>query len=160
MLLSSTSLQFKTSGEKYKVDAEIRVTMDTIAKEISDSNQAYVATNDLRYVTFVSGTRQVRSLYFDAAEKTLKMYSFNSTTIQDNVILTTPGIYTFPRVLSSHVTGVQFLQTSSNVPLSGDLSGGTAFRMVVTFTFYRSKLFGGQENYTVQRETGFKLLQY
>lgn len=160
MLLSSTSLQSKSSGEKYNVDAEIRKTMDTIAKEISDSNHAYAATNDFRYVTYVSGTRQVKSLYYDAAAKTLSMYDFNSSTIQDSVTLATPGIYTNQRVLTSHVTGLQYLPTVGNTPLFGNLIGGSAFRMVMTFTFQRSKMFGGFENYNVKRETGFKLLQY
>ncbi|CAN7571967.1 prepilin-type N-terminal cleavage/methylation domain-containing protein [Paenibacillus sp. LjRoot153] len=160
LLLSSTSLQSKTSGEKYNVDAEIRKTMDTIAKEISDSNQAYAATNDFRYVTYASGSRQVKSLYYDAAAKTLKMYVFKSANIQDNVTLATPGIYEYQRDLSSHVTGVQYLPIVGTSPLSGNLSGGSAFRIVLTFTFQRSKLFGGFEDYQVKRETGFKLLQY
>ncbi|MNL82127.1 hypothetical protein D3C87_2094320 [compost metagenome] len=80
--------------------------------------------------------------------------------MQDVVTLATPGIYTNQKVLSSHVTGVQYLPTIGTSSLSGNLSGGLAFRMVVTFTFQRSKLFGGVENYAVKRETGFKLLQY
>jgi prepilin-type N-terminal cleavage/methylation domain-containing protein len=160
MLLSSTSLQSKTSGEKFNAYAEIRTTMDTIAKEISDSNQAYAATNDFRYVTYVSGSRHVKSLYYDATAKTLTIYDFNSANIQDNVTLATSGIYTNPRVLTSHLTGVQYLATSGTTPILGNLSGGSAFRIVLTFTFLRSKLSGGSESYPVQRETGFKLLQY
>lgn len=160
MLLSSTSLQSKTSAEKFNSDAEIRKTMDTIAKELSDSNQAYAAANDFRYVTYASGAKEVKSLYYNAADQTLTSYLFNSANIQDNVSLATPGIYTKPRVLTSHLTGVQYLPTSGTTPITGNLSGGSAFRMVLTFTFQRSKLSGGSENYTVQRETGFKILQY
>jgi prepilin-type N-terminal cleavage/methylation domain-containing protein len=160
MLLSSTSLQAKTSGEKFNADAEIRTTMDTIAKEISDSNQAYAASNDFRYVTYTSGTKVVKSLYYNAADQTLTSYLYNSANIQDNVTLATPGIYTKPRVLTSHLTGVQYLAASGNIPIAGNLIGGSAFRMVLTFTFKRSKMFGGSENYVLQRETGFKLLQY
>lgn len=160
MLLSSTSLQSKTSAEKFNADAEIRKTMDTIAKEISDSNLAYAASNDFRYVTYVTGSRHVKSLYYDAAAKTLTIYDFNSTNIQDNVTLATSGIYTNPIILTSHLTGVQYLPSSGTTSLAGNLSGGSVFRMVLTFTFQRSKLYGGSGNYPVQRETGFKLLQY
>ncbi|KRE93179.1 hypothetical protein ASG89_06650 [Paenibacillus sp. Soil766] len=161
MLLSSTSLQSKSSGEKYNADAEIRRTMDSISKEISDSNQAYVTTNELRYVTYASGSKEVKSLYYDGVATTLSMYVFKTANIQDNVTIATPGIYLYKRELSSHVTGVQYLPTVGTTPLTGrNLDGGTGFRIVVSFTFQRSKLFGGHENYTVKRETGYKLLQY
>lgn len=166
MLLSSTNLLSRTNSDKLQSDAEIRNTIDRIAREVSDSNAAYLLANELRYVTFVSGKPEVRSLYFNEPSRTLTLYRYLQSDLTTNVSPSSAAAYIKIMDLTTHLKEIKYIDHSSSDPIPAYTSFGygagevSLFRMQFTFEFPSTTLFGGSRLKTISRESGFKLLQY
>jgi prepilin-type N-terminal cleavage/methylation domain-containing protein len=162
MLMSATNQLSKNNNLEYVNDAEIRKTLDTVAKYVSESNLAYVTSaNELRFITYASGTKEIKSLYYNPATRVLSLYNMNLQTLSDTASPTNSMVYTGQLVLSKGVSSLVLSRMTDGLPLSiGELSAGSAFTIGITFNQSQATTGGISAPVPVYKESSFKLLQY
>jgi hypothetical protein len=84
-MFSSVQLFIATSEEKYNRHSDQNITVNTITKELVDSEELYytssVSETELRFKPFTANT--TKSLVYNQQENTLTLYESSSSNIED-----------------------------------------------------------------------------
>lgn len=168
LLYGSVNQLFHSSSQTYNDKASMNLTMNTIAKRLTDANKAvYISgNNELR---FTNGLNYY-SLWFATGSSTLTLYSFsddgdntnNVSGFTDQTIgfINNPTLYSKPIELSALVTGISYSLLDTKTLISGEVyAAGEHLVIEVFFDFTRVTAGGGKVSDPTSESIVIKLME-
>jgi Tfp pilus assembly protein PilV len=139
-MLSTVQLFMNTSEEKYNSHSDQNIAVNTITKELADSEELYYTSSigeaELRFKPFTTNT--VKSIVYNQEAETLTLYESSSSDIEN-----------FTRdsslILSGSVISFAFNEhQGSTVTVQGLLSNDRLYELALTFKEINTKVNGNQ----------------
>ncbi len=168
MLLSSVLQMFNSNSQSYMDKSAMKLTMNTIAAQLSESSQAiyYPHNNELRY----KYGNTYKSAIFDNINHDFTIYDFsnNGTGTPDSdeaefkngsiSIASHSTLYSKKNLLNDNIAIVEFNQSNGIVVPSVPLTNGEIIQIQISFSFSNVRVSGGSNIVQRVEKTSVKLL--
>ncbi|HZG56045.1 PulJ/GspJ family protein [Paenibacillus sp.] len=171
LVLANLSHLFSSNAQRYKDDSAIKLTMNTLAAELSNSTRVafYPDIGELRFLTGDGEGVVYKVAVFDASASRLTIYRFSEADddgtndgahFEDETksFALHPALYTSPVRLGDNVTSVAYFLSNGNPVPAEPVENGERIEIVAAFETERVKVSGATEPNIEERRRTVKLL--